>query len=579
MSSTAQIKMVGQGFFIVSSDVKEKIKPMNPKCSKWVSPMPAIRRLLGSSGICALVICCASWAVNSPSSDDQKNLVSNPDFRQHAGKQPVGYQINGSAEFRNLGDSRNVADWGVALKSTGISGAVTQTVNGIEWSNGRWYRFTFRGLPERNFTVTDDALNMKVEFYGSDGTITYDAKARQIYPLVQKARTDLTVNGVRHQNGAEVWRTYQLDFVLPFPQVHQLKLSAGFDHGAATAARDSEFLVTDFSLVKIPESPSIDAITRTNKAVVPVYEQLLPLGGHWFYAANSDETSPPVKFGNRNADRLLYHDAGYSAPFAGNCTAWLLKGDRDSSGKVATADRLIEDNVTITFDSTSLIMHTHGLPNHPTGLFPGLNPSYITEQNSTYYIPLNPTENAKHIITTTDNSNHALPMGPIGVALNGVVFFNPFDANSEDAADLMDRCCGHPNPFGTYHYHKYPICLNSPWADEGAEHSPLIGFAFDGYPVYGPYESKDVMAKDVTGEHALNGFNIHYDAERGWHYHVTPGQFPYIIGGYWGNEDNRNKQRGPRGGSGGGPGMMRGGNGPAGAGPPPGRFGPPPGGP
>jgi hypothetical protein len=155
-------------------------------------------------------------------------------------------------------------------------------------------------------------------------------------------------------------------------------------------------------------------------------------------------------------------------------------------------------------------------------------------------------------------------MGPIGIAINGVVFFNPFDAQSTDATDLMDRCCGHPTPFGQYHYHKYPICVNSPWADEGQEHSPLIGFAFDGFPVYGPYESKDVMAKDVTGKDALNEFNMNYDDQRGWHYHVTPGKFPYIIGGYWGVEDSRDVQRGRPGGMGGGPGGRPGGPRPTG---------------
>ena len=74
-----------------------------------------------------------------------------------------------------------------------------------------------------------------------------------------------------------------------------------------------------------------------------------------------------------------------------------------------------------------------------------------------------------------ENSNHALPMGPIGVAVNGVVFFNPFDAGSEDATDLTDLCCGHPTPDYEYHYHKYPICINSPWADNGQGPSPVIG--------------------------------------------------------------------------------------------------------
>ena len=161
-------------------------------------------------------------------------------------------------------------------------------------------------------------------------------------------------------------------------------------------------------------------------------------------------------------------------------------------------------------------------------------------------------------------------MGPIGLALNGVVFFNPFDhLLDEDAVWRLDRCCGHPSPNSMYHYHKYPVCVKSPWTDDGEDHSPLIGFAFDGYPVYGPYESEGVLAKDLKNN-SLNDFNIHRDEDRGWHYHVTPGRFPHIIGGYWGVADARNQQRrGPPG---------RGGPPPGGRPGPPGRppFGPPP---
>ena len=44
-----------------------------------------------------------------------------------------------------------------------------------------------------------------------------------------------------------------------------------------------------------------------------------------------------------------------------------------------------------------------------------------------------------------------VPMGPIGVALNGVVFFNPFEAGGMNAVEgysevWLDSCCGHPEP-------------------------------------------------------------------------------------------------------------------------------------
>jgi hypothetical protein len=71
------------------------------------------------------------------------------------------------------------------------------------------------------------------------------------------------------------------------------------------------------------------------------------------------------------------------------------------------------------------------------------------------------------------------------------------------------------------------------------------------------------MAKDST-TNPLNAFNACYDDVRGWHYHVTPGKFPYLIGGYFARAETSNfAHLRPPGG--------RNGSGPGGGGPP---FGP-----
>ncbi len=511
---------------------------------------------------------------------DADNLLKNPDFRAtNSAHQPTDYDLTGDVEYRYLGDPRRDASgWGIALqsakpRSADHSGLVSQTVKGIDPRQGRWFRFTFRGLPQDNFYVDQDDLYMQVEYFGDDGRTSFDGKIKKIYPLIQQDRRNLSVNGDRRIGGAAVWRDYQLDFWIPFPQIDQVRLSVGFGHASATRSDSSEFFVTDFSLTRLEDSQvPAEPTTRPGPHIRP--EGLLPIGGRWFYQPAPTQSQIPASFDYTNAKQLYYDDGDWSTPFAGNMTAWLRAGDKDSSGNIAVADRFVPDNVTIRFDATSMIITTHGLPNHPTGKFPEAgfgNPNYIQERVATYFIPLDPQVSPRHVITTTNNSNHALPMGPIGIAANGVVFFNPFDMGNTDATNMMDRCCGHPNQDGQYHYHKYPICLNSPWADEGDAHSPLIGFAFDGFPIYGPYESAGVMAKDVKGDNALNGFNLHWDKDRGWHYHVTPGQFPYIIGGYWGTEDSRDSRRPP-------PGGMRGGNnrnGPGGRGGPngPGQFG------
>ncbi len=195
------------------------------------------------------------------------------------------------------------------------------------------------------------------------------------------------------------------------------------------------------------------------------------------------------------------------------------------------------DNLVLSHNKTHLMLDSQGYPNHPTAIFPNSgNPNRIEIQKFRFQLPLEPKLN-DHITR--------LPMGPIGTAVNGVVYFNPFEQGGMNAVEgysevWLDSCCGHPQQTGVYHYHKYPVCVKSPFRDNGKQHSPVIGFAFDGFPIYGPYESEGLMAKDAVGEQTLDACNGHTDSVRGYHYHVTPGRFPYIIGGYAGVPDSAN---------------------------------------
>ncbi|MDB5342655.1 MAG: hypothetical protein JWP89_1032 [Schlesneria sp.] len=205
------------------------------------------------------------------------------------------------------------------------------------------------------------------------------------------------------------------------------------------------------------------------------------------------------------------------------------------------------DNVRISHDSQFVIIDSQGYPNHPTAKFPNSgNPNSIRVQDFHFRLPLEPKLAGK--ITR-------VPMGPIGMALNGVVFFNPFEAGGMNAVAgysevWLDSCCGHPQQHGVYHYHKYPSCVKSPFPDDGKQHSPIIGFAWDGFPIYGPYEEAGVKAKDLKGATALDVCNGHHDKVRGYHYHVTPGRFPYVIGGYAGVVEPSNSHELRRGGEG-----------------------------
>jgi uncharacterized protein (TIGR03437 family) len=73
----------------------------------------------------------------------------------------------------------------------------------------------------------------------------------------------------------------------------------------------------------------------------------------------------------------------------------------------------------------------------------------------------------------------------------------------------FDSCLGHQPGSGTYHYHVNPVCLRAQLGDNvalvknsrvgasyrektsGFTHSPILGWAQDGYPIYGPYGYSD----------------------------------------------------------------------------------------
>jgi hypothetical protein len=342
-----------------------------------------------------------------------------------------------------------------------------------------------------------------------------------------------------------------------------------YDRGSATQPEQASFLLDDFSLVQRNQSLTgrVDPADRVPAVRTLAVEasKLVALGGRWYYEPAAGEVvnpaAAPLVVREENADRLFYKSDRLINPFVNNMTAWLRAGEKDESGEVVVQDRFVPDNVVITFRGDGfLTLTTKGLPNHPTARFPGFNPNYIQESTSTYRWPLEPQINPGAVAMDAHDENRALPMGPIGIAVNGVVFFNPFDAGMQDASNIMDYCCGHPNPDGQYHYHKYPICVNTPFVDKGDGPSEVIGFAWDGLAIYGPYQDAGVMAKDST-TNPLNAFNACYDEARGWHYHVTPGKFPYVIGGYFAKAESSDiSHRRP---------PPRGGGGPGGFGPPP----------
>ncbi|GAB3736930.1 hypothetical protein GCM10027594_17800 [Hymenobacter agri] len=129
-----------------------------------------------------------------------------------------------------------------------------------------------------------------------------------------------------------------------------------------------------------------------------------------------------------------------------------------------------------------------GVPSYTIGPWPN-NPNTATNQNFVFKITRTPTPNTG---TAT-----ATPLGHTGIWSNGVSIFNAKDAMSYNNAGVwnqnaivvegpsFDSCLGHPAGNGEYHHHLNPRCLYND--HDSTRHAPLIGFAFDGYPIYGAY--------------------------------------------------------------------------------------------
>jgi len=178
---------------------------------------------------------------------------------------------------------------------------------------------------------------------------------------------------------------------------------------------------------------------------------------------------------------------------------------------------------------------TNDLPNHTTGTFPIAasdpahqydgNPNSIHSQALQYNVPANPAIAA---------SATCLSLGPIGVMSSGVVLYNALDAGGRDAVahEILDSCSGHPDRSGSYHYHSFTSCI----ADNASGHSALMGYARDGFGIYGVHDSDGSLMTDAKLD-ACHGHShaILWDGvtQTLYHYHLTY-EYPYTLGCYKG---------------------------------------------
>jgi hypothetical protein len=179
---------------------------------------------------------------------------------------------------------------------------------------------------------------------------------------------------------------------------------------------------------------------------------------------------------------------------------------------------------TVQYSANNVYVNTTGVPSYTTGPFLDGNPSNASNQSALFKFPLAPVQNTNTPTATTggnigvfingvamfdyrdgvswQNSTSSLKGGPLGGSGDGV--WNRDAIPAEKAG--FDCAKGHP-AMGNYHHHQNPsafkldiavtstVCslYNSDglYVIDSTQHSPLLGFAYDGFPVYGAYGYKN----------------------------------------------------------------------------------------
>lgn len=207
-----------------------------------------------------------------------------------------------------------------------------------------------------------------------------------------------------------------------------------------------------------------------------------------------------------------------------------------SGNSTAINDADLVNVQAVQYSGSWVYVTTTGVPSYITGPFLDGNPSVTTNQNAIFKIPLSPSQNTG-AATATQGGN-------IGIFINGVAMFDYRDGvawNSTTSALCgglpgMSPCPGGPTATqawnrdavvaerigfdcakghpaqGNYHHHQNPsaykldlsvistVCdiydADGLYVIDSTVHSPLIGYAYDGFPVYGAYGYKNA---DGTG--------------------------------------------------------------------------------
>ncbi|MCB0970397.1 MAG: YHYH protein [Acidimicrobiales bacterium] len=212
--------------------------------------------------------------------------------------------------------------------------------------------------------------------------------------------------------------------------------------------------------------------------------------------------------------------------------------------KGSANDDLPDPEVSATCEGDVVVVTSNAIPDYT---YIATTPGQLTATEVSYEIPVSPTE--------ADETTDVPLLGAIGVAIDGVPIYGATEGTGGDVLSLdgaLSECGSHNGPTG-FHIHLFGTsdstdCLYTP--EEAASEPQLLGYAFDGYPIYtgnDQYTSswelvdESLFATDTWDAHAYVEGSGDLDecnglvGEDGSYAYYTTDTFPYTLGCYRGD--------------------------------------------
>lgn len=191
-------------------------------------------------------------------------------------------------------------------------------------------------------------------------------------------------------------------------------------------------------------------------------------------------------------------------------------GQGQAPSYVLQSSSTLADVTDICFSADSIWIKSEGMTND-MGQF--TNPGTPSGQGYTFSFPRNP---------AAGSGSEAVPeVNTIGVLTNGIPIYGLGDGKSYSARDKVNSNQGdgkwvgeayytegstldtafaaHPQQQGAYHSHATPFRL---YSDPSTAHSPIVGYAHDGFPVYGPFGYASALDKNSGTTRMVSGYQL-----------------------------------------------------------------------